>query len=287
MRFKLLVEMLRKVILFISIIFLALFQSCFNNSDRDYDVEVQSSLDYLLIQKIFHHVGKQVHEFARNDTSLNELNVGLLSIEPCLEYYNVYLTDNDFPMFLELEFGDTSKSECLDGSMRTGRIKAEFSGNYADSTKKVDVTFRKFYYNQYKITGDILIKNRGRVRNGNYVYRYTFTDCVIKDTINDVSMSFNGELEWEWVTGRDRIQAYDDAFDVTGTITGTGSKGTNYTAKITSALRVDYTCAYPLKGIIELKPGNLLTRTLDFGIGECTNNVLFTSNYLTTTIQLK
>ena len=65
-------------------------------------------------------------------------------------------------------------------------------------------------------------------------------------------------------------------YSITGTASGTAFDGTHFTSNITSALIVALNCRWIEEGKIEFKPDGKLTRTIDFGNGDCDNKATVT-----------
>ncbi|MCX6186143.1 MAG: hypothetical protein NTU43_03980 [Bacteroidetes bacterium] len=144
---------------------------------------------------------------------------------------------------------------CDDGKMRSGKILVTWTGKFRDQGTTKTIAFENF------------------IQNGNIVDNTT--------------------IEWQstrtrtWIAGESTLNIWnDDKYQITGSTTGVNKKGINYTCTITTPLVVDLSCNKRriTAGVIEMHPDGKLTRTINYGNGECDGTVTVTIGNRTYTI---
>jgi hypothetical protein len=180
------------------------------------------------------------------------------------------------PKVLTIDFGSTN-TLCFDGKYRRGKVMISFTGLYRDSGSNHTITFDNYYVNDYKVDGNIAVVNNGHNEAGNLNFSVK-SALTITDTSNH-TLTYNDEHVREWVSGEETTGVsgwHDDVYSITGSSSGTSFNGTQFTSNITSALVVALNCKWIEQGTIEFKPAGKLTRTIDFGNGDCDNKATVT-----------
>lgn len=175
------------------------------------------------------------------------------------------------PKVLTIDFG-SSDALCFDGKTRRGKVIVNFTGFYRDSGSNHTITFDNYYVNDNKVDGSITVVNNGHNTAGNLTFSVK-SMLTITDTAGN-KLTYNGDLTREWVAGEttNGLRGWtDDVYSITGSSSGTTFIGTQFSSNITSALIVALNCKWIEKGTIEFKPAGKLTRTIDFGNGDCDN----------------
>lgn len=189
---------------------------------------------------------------------------------------------NVWPKTVTFDFGTGCT---LNDITRKGKIIAVFTDRFQNTGAKITVTFDNYYVNDTKIEGEKIITNNGRNTAGNY----TFTLNVAKSRISSTRGIFtcNSTKVFEWIKGDDTVLGFDDQFSITGTATGTNSKGKNFSLTITKPVIKKIECRFLVSGTIEIKTGDRPARVLDYGNGDCDAKATVTVNGVTKTISLR
>lgn len=274
---------MKKTIQFLAIALVASTISFFacQKADRDEDTETQTAVDNATADMVFQDAMLQVMHYA--DT----VNVYKLTGLACdTAWLTPAFPDLTFPKTLTIRF-DTVNG-CTDpyGTKRKGKIRAIFSNkNFLDSLAVVTLTFDEYYVEGYKLSGSQTITNNGRIAG---IPTFTVKTTNAKITTPGLkTITWNSNETKKWTAGATTPSVWgDDIFSVTGTASGIGTKGTNYSLTVSSALVFDNTCRWITQGIIEITPGNLPPRTVDFGSGTCDNTatVTFTGKTFSVTL---
>ena len=93
----------------------------------------------------------------------------------------------------------------------------------------------------------------------------------------------------EWVGGESTSGLFDwtdDVYSITGTASGTSFDGTQFSSNITNPLIFALNCRWVEKGTIEFIPSDKITRTIDFGNGDCDNDATISIAGLSFNIKL-
>ncbi len=197
--------------------------------------------------------------------SYSDSTYGFL-LSPCA---NISIDNISSPHKLIIDFG-ADNCLCYDGKYRRGKILVSYSGRYRDSASSHTITFDNYYVNNYKVDGTQTVINNGHNANGNLTFTVQ-VNSVITDSTGK-TLSYTSTRTREWVAGESTGGLFgwaDDVYSITGTASGTAFDGTQFTSNITSALIVALNCHWIEKGTIQFTPGSKLTRTIDFGNGDC------------------
>ncbi|MGB4774631.1 MAG: hypothetical protein WBP45_05635 [Daejeonella sp.] len=170
---------------------------------------------------------------------------------------------NPWPRTVTFDFGDGCVNN---GVTRKGKIIASFTKPFKDNGSQITITFNGFSVNNAKIEGTKTITNNGKNAAGNY----TFSVLASKININSngASVSWNSNKTIEWLQGESTQLPEDDIFSITGTASGTGAKGREFTVTITKPLIKNVACPFLIGGVLEVKSGEFV-RTLDYGSDDC------------------
>lgn len=160
-----------------------------------------------------------------------------------------------------LDFGGGCVSPT--GRTRMGKIIVYQNGYYSVSGSTSTVYFDSFYINGYLFSGSFSITSIGTG------YKISTSSLVVKS--GNTSFSYSGTISLISVAGTSTIVADDDEFNVSGTLTLTGSNGNSATCLISGANPALFkgTCAELVSGNMEITPSNLATRQLELGSGNC------------------
>lgn len=180
------------------------------------------------------------------------------------------IAGTEWPRTVTFNYG-TGKTK--NGVTKMGKIKAVFSNRFKIKGSKIYVTYEDYYINNHKIEGTKIITNNGPNPAGNY----TFTVVVSKSKITDTKGSFTYEATHtiEWTKGFGTATRSDDEFSITGSSTGTNSKGITYTTTIIKPLIKKLVWQFFVAGSIKITAGDL-ERVLDYGDGTLDSKATYT-----------
>jgi hypothetical protein len=250
-------------LLFLALVLLGI--SC-RRSDRDNDKETQSSSDNALAEACWNDVFKQVDDAAAVTADVNRNSFP--SLASCYTVtVNPALPNTTYPKTVTLDFGPAN---CAgpDGINRRGKIIAVFSGKYRDSLTSITITPTNYYVNDNKVQGTKTIINQGHI-NGVATFSVNVQNASITAP-DGKTISWNSQRTRRWIAGESTLGVVsDDVYEITGSASGTGTKGNTFTVTITSPLRIEMNCRYIVSGVLKLSPANLSDRIVDFGSGAC------------------
>lgn len=189
-------------------------------------------------------------------------------LSPCA---TVSINTFSSPKKIIIDFGSTN-CLCYDGKYRRGKILVSFNGLYRDSASTHTITFDNYFVNNYNVDGNQTVVNNGHNDNGNLTF-----SIQINSTITDTAgnkLTYTSTRTREWVEGESTQGLFgwhDDVYSITGTASGVAFDGTQFSSNIKNALIVALNCRWIEQGSIEFTPAGKLTRTIDFGNGDCDN----------------
>nr|AIA14175.1 Unknown Function [uncultured bacterium] len=180
-----------------------------------------------------------------------------------------------------IDFGD---DDCIgeDGRIRKGKIFVTYSGRYREEGTVITVTPDDYTVNGYSVNGTKTITNMGENADG-HVYFTIAVDGSITAPGGAWTSQWQSNRIRTWIEGESTITIWDDAYEITGTASGTNRNGIDYNILITSPLRAEIGCRWLVSGTLVLTPEGYDPRTIDFGTGECNNSFSVTVNGETTT----
>lgn len=236
---------------------LFIFASCGKAAREDAQ---QSSKDNSAAESAFDDIFKQVDK-GYTEASDNKSAKTFTCATLTLAHY-----DTLFPNTLTIDFG----SGCTDayGITRSGKIIATLTKPMISVGSVTSITLENFKRNGKAITGTKTITNNGLNSSGHPVFGIEILNASVETA--DGIVSWNSSRTREWTEGYITPLNYlDDVYNITGTASGTNTKGNKFEVEITSPLQIELSCAHITKGVIELTPEDSKTRTLDYGNGDC------------------
>lgn len=187
---------------------------------------------------------------------------------------------------LTLNFG-TTNCLCPDGRYRRGIIQAVFSGPYRQAGAVVTITHNNYFVNDNQHLGTRTITSLGsgsfdlNVQNASIIYAN-----------NGGTTAWSSVRHYTRTAGFGTATILDDAYSITGSLTGTNRRSVSYTATIQQPLVKKFTlgCArHFVSGTIQLANTNGRTLLLNYdptGTAACDNIASVTINGNTYTITL-
>lgn len=240
-----------------------LFTAC-QKAQRDEDNAVNTCEDIGLAQTIFADAYKQIRIAARNSviTGADSNNSTIYGCE------SISVDTVSDPATLQINYkfiGCTGM-----GAERSGRILAEFFGNYGETGSAIDITFLNYFFREYEVSGTIRIiwkeDDNGREAHSFYLQ---------SGTVND------GQSAMSWTSGQNWIidtSAAGESYIITGNSNGVNRKGNTFKSTILTEAMMLEDCLYVVSGILRIEDKNLSLRELNFGSGNCDRKALATIN---------
>ncbi len=171
------------------------------------------------------------------------------------------------PRMLTIDFG-TVNCLCADGRNRRGKIIVSYTGRYFEIGAVKTMNFDNFYRNDNKLEGTRIITNNGLDAQGRMNWTINAQNMKISKS-NGKMHTWNSVRTRTILAGNDTKTWTDDVYEITGSANGVNANGNNYTANITKPLHKAMSCRWIDSGTIEITPEGRVTRTVDFGNGNC------------------
>jgi hypothetical protein len=256
--------------------------------DNTEDNDTSSASDNALAEATFNDV-TNISDEAGYSGSLSNYRLGdsqgVLTSCATVSFDSLNTSDQDT---IKIDFGTTN---CTgnDGRNRRGIIWVYYNGHYRDSASTHTITFSNYYVNDNQVLGSKTVTNLGHNSNGNLVYDINVNGQLILAN-NGGTVTWTSQRQREWTSGESTMIWSDDVYSVTGSASGTGADGHNFTVNITSPLirNMSIGCRrHFVQGVFVLTPDNKPARTVDFGSGTCDDIATVTINNHIYTIHLR
>lgn len=263
---------------------LMILSSCEKDPKSSGDHDYSGSQDQAFAENTLEDVDK-IADQGCDDLQLTTYRIGSGSNNA-----TVTLTTSGTTKTVTIDFGATEVT-CMDGKRRKGKIIVTFTGNYRDANGTHTITFENYFVNDYKVEGSRQVTNNGKNADNQTVF--SVTSAITIHDANGKSMTWNSTRTRTWVEGEsttylsngiDGIK--DDAYDITGSATGSTFDGNSFTATIIQPLRIMGECRWIIKGVLEFTPDGKTTRTVDYGDGTQDNVVTVTINGVGYTVMI-
>lgn len=205
--------------------------------------------------------------FSENTSQTNGLNILSTDEEP-----EITVTGTDWPKTVTFDYG---KGKLKKGILRMGKFKAVYSNRFKIKGSVITVTYTDFYVNKNKIEATKTITNNGLNAAGNYTFTVNISGSLISEKKGNII--YNAAHTIEWLKGINTPARSDDEISITGSTSGTSSKGINYATTIIKPLIKKVTWPYFIAGIIQIQSGDKI-RLLDYGDGALDDKATITVN---------
>lgn len=237
--------------------------------DKEIDTDLTSTEDQSQGELVYDQVFKQVDQ-AADDAGLKKGGYPIITKDTLAT-----------PRTMRIDYG-TSNYLCLDGNYRRGAILVSWTGRYRETGTVINIGFESFYQNGNKVEGSKTITNNGPNSLGQLSYTIVVNGKIT--IAENLTHTWNSNRTRLWIEGESTKSVLDDVYEITGSTTGVNRKGINYTAQITTKLRVELACEWRIvSGVIEVTPEGKNMRKIDFGNGACDRLVTVTVNGKTRT----
>lgn len=260
---------------------IAVLGSCKKKEKEEVQPDWASAQDQAIGDVIWQDIYRMVDEEAQSNGVSSARSCGTVTLNPT----------SGFPTTLTIDFGSTGCTGS-DGRLRKGKVEAVFTGMWRDSLTVVTVTPVNYSVDNYKVEGTKTIENKGHV-GGNLTYDVAVTNGKI--TAPDLTyFTWNSNIQYEWIEGESTTflshglpGVLDDVYLIRGTYNGVNRSGLSYTSTITSPIRKELSCKWPVSGVLQITPQGLQTRTIDFGSGACDNDATVSVGTFSAVVQMR
>jgi hypothetical protein len=188
---------------------------------------------------------------------------------------------------LTLDFGPTN-CLCADGRYRRGQLTAVFSGPYRQAGAVVTINRTNYFVNDNQHLGTRVITSLGA---GSFDLSVQNASIIFAN--NGGTTAWSSQRRYTRTAGFGTRTILDDAYSITGSLTGTNRRLVAYTATIQSPLIKKFTlgCArHFVAGTIEITNSKASPMLLNYdpsGTAACDNVASVTVNGHTRTIYLR
>jgi|LGOV01.1.fsa_nt_gb hypothetical protein len=157
------------------------------------------------------------------------------------------IIDNNpnLPATIRLDWGDENKKGS-DGFNRRGMMVATLSNYWSEANSKISIEFRNYYFNDYKVEGEVTFTNLG-----SNLYNVYIKDGKVTSTDSKIAKR-NSDIFLKWIEGVDtKMDITDDIWGIYGVVGGTTATGLDYVIDIKEDkyLEKATVCKHPNKGV--------------------------------------
>lgn len=241
------------------------FLGC-EKSDRDEDKSTYTSADVAFATNLVYDVFKTVHQAAYSSQGI----VSAASTDTNTVFGCDTITTNIIsnPKTLQVKFNTDCTSN---GIIRNGKLNASFNGFYDTPGTTTTISIYDYTYTGKTIYSGSMSYQYMGLTDSFPTYSITFNELKIVNSYNQ-KIFYSGTHQLKIIDGKLTQSISDDIYAISGSNSGIVFKGNSFTSQITANLNLAGNCNWIGSGIVEVKPFNNPTRTLDFGSG-CDKNI--------------
>ena len=222
----------------------------------------QACQDHLTAENIFNDVGRIVEE------GLQDNGQG----KSCPNYQLMNINTSDIDTLI-IDFGNVN---CFhNGKLRRGKITVTYTSKYHDPYAVITSTFENYYLNNVLLQGERVVINQGINEKENMWFTIDINNASI--TTSSGTINWNSNKVKEWVSGENTyLDISDDQYKITGTATGNGVNGNDFTMTIVDTLNLDLGCLPSCvikSGSAKISPNGYSDRIINYGDSLCNCNV--------------
>lgn len=247
-----------------------LFTSC--KKDKEVDSETQSVQDNAICEQEFSRIMPEVQGRGINQAGLKKLMSG--GIQDSMTGDTIFsdgIDPQNLPtLWIKYGPGGSGTTLTTDGKARSGIIKATFSKPIDSVGCVTTVTFMNYKVNNSIAYNATIVYTK--LANG-YSTNIQNGTCVAPAW----SATWQGSRTMTQIAGvATTTDETDDVYQFTGSSSGVNREGRAYTVAVTTPLEKPHNWKWITKGVVELTPEGLHTRTVDFGNGTLDDKATFT-----------
>lgn len=251
--------------------------SC-KKDEKEEEIEVNNETttaqDNAIAQNMFDDVKKVIEETANDEGQTGKVanffgTCVSVTINP-----NWIDSTQYWPKTMTIDFG-TSNCTGNDGINRRGILSVTLTDRYRNAGSVLTVQPQNYFVNDHKIEGTKTLTNNGRNASNNLTFSVQVTNGKITFPTGGFT-TWNSTRTNEWIAGESTTWfanglsgICDDVYLITGSSSGVNRNGLSYSVNITSPLRKELCCRWIVSGSLDIVPNGLLTRSVNFGTGNC------------------
>lgn len=283
---------MKKKSVIIAIVFLIsglVLSSCFKEK-KDYDTSF--SQDNAYVENVFNNVSNITDEAF--ELSSDRSNLELTTSYYLSECTEVILDLSASPYLLSIDFGEEN-CLCNDGHYRRGKILTTFTGMYREPGTVIMHTLENYFVDNDEVIGTMLVTNTGLNGQEHMQYDVEVTGEVHKANDGRIII-YTSDRTREWIGGRESFEVIDDVYLISGTASGessdNASEGSNtklmntWQMHTTSPLRVALNCNWVSAGTLVVNASGWDEAIIEYGSGDCDNEIFVIYNGKTYTVKL-
>jgi len=239
--------------------------SCKKDDKDELDTDYTTARDNGIMDAYFNDVSNISDEASTGSVSSFKLGYpydGLMSA--CA---TVSLDTSVSPKILSIDFGPTD-CLCNDGNYRRGKILVSFTGAYADPGHTHTISFDQYFVNLNQVTGTKTVTNNGPNASGHPTFSVSVNGSVVlHSSYGGGTITQTSTRTREWIAGYNTPQWSDDVYLISGTASGTSSKGQAYTMSTLTPLQKEIGFKHFVSGKLLYQRSGKEDITIDYGIG--------------------
>lgn len=265
----------RNLLLPFALIASILIFSCKKDEKEEEKIDNQttSSQDNAISQNMFDDVKKVVEEAARDEGNTSKAGFffgtcAAVTITPA------WIDTTTWPKTMTIDFGTTNCTG-TDGINRRGVLTVTLTDRYINAGSVLTVQPQNYFVNDHLIEGTKTLTNNGRNSSNNLSFTVQVTNGKVTFPTGGFT-TWNSTRTNEWIAGESTTWfsnglagLCDDVYLITGSASGVNRNGLSYVVNITSPLRKEICCRWIVSGTMDIIPNGLLTRSVNFGNGNC------------------
>lgn len=265
------------------------FNSC-NKEKKSYDTSF--SQDNAYVENVFNNVSNIADEAF--ELSSNRSNLELTTSYYLSECAEVILDLSTNPYLLSIDFGEEN-CLCNDGRYRRGKIMTTFTGMYREPGTVITHTLENYFVDNDKVIGTMVVTNTG-LNELEYMQYDVEVNGQVHKANNGRIISWVSDRTREWIEGRESFEVMDDVYLISGTASGESSdsvsEGNNtklmntWQMHTTSPLRVALNCNWVSAGTLIVNASGWDEAIIEYGSGDCDNEIFVIYNGKTYTVKL-
>jgi len=171
-----------------------------------------------------------------------------------------------------------------DGKNRTGKIIVSATGRYRNEGTVITITPLNYTVNGNAVSGFRRVTNTGLNASNQPTFQIEVEGTIILAD-GGGTITWTANRTRTWLEGFNTLSIFnDDVHSVTGGSNGTKASGASWTNIINTPLVYKRSCRQIVSGTMTLTPSDKPVRTINFGNGNCDNQVTVTINGNTYTI---
>lgn len=251
----------------LSLVVILMVSSCTEEKDDILEFDLDSSRDHAQAESYWNDIFKTVDEVSRDTPGIKSIT--------CID--TLIIDTLSSPRSIFIDFGD---EDCLgqDGRTRRGGILVTYSDRYRAEGAVITVTPEDYHVNDYLVHGTKTVTNQGANEQGNLYFTVEVMDASISAPDDAWTSTWESTRTREWLEGEETLQVLDDMYSITGTSTGVNRNGLPFSVSTTEPLLVEIGCPWIVSGTIEMEPEDGITRSVDYGDGDCDNDAMVVIN---------